>query len=82
MINASIRTAVADIDDRFGALLGQQVSVSDAQAAMLKIVKDANEEFEGSRQRIDDLCSANNDTFAEHRRVIEGIVADFNGSSA
>ena len=30
MIDASIRTAVANIDDRFGALLGQQVSVSDA----------------------------------------------------
>ena len=82
MINDSIRAAVADLDNRFGALLGQQVSVQDAKAAMKLIVDDAKAEFEGSRQRINDLCSTNNDTFAEHRRVIEAIVADFNGSSA
>ena len=82
MINDSIRIAVADLDNRFGMLLGQQVTVQDAQTAMKKIIEDASTEFEGSRQRINELCTTNNDTFADHKRVIEAIVADFNGSSA
>ena len=72
MINDSIRIAVADLDNRFGMFLGQQVTVQDAQTAMKKIIEDASTEFVGSRQRINELCTTNNDTFADHKQGDRG----------
>ena len=76
MIDVSIQRAVGDIDNRFGLLLGSQVSRQEAETALLKIIEDAKTEFENSRQRSSDLVEGYNAQFLEHKRVIESIPAE------
>ena len=82
MIAAAIRDAVTDIDTRFGAILQSQVSRQQAETALVTIIDDAKSEFESSRQRTSDLIEGFNAQFEQHKKVIEGIVSDFQGSSA
>ena len=82
MIASAVQAAVADIDTRFGAILQSQVSRQQAETALVTIIDDAKSEFESSRQRTSDLIEGFNAQFEQHKKVIEGIVADFQGSSA
>ena len=82
LIATAMQATVADIDSRFGQILLGQVSAQQAEDALRKVIDDANKEFEGSRQRTSELCAGFNSQFEEHRKVIEGIVADFQKSSA
>ena len=82
MIAQQIQAAVADIDNRFRAILQSQVSRQQAETAFVAIIDDAKTEFESSRQRTSELIDGFNAQFEQHKKVIEGIVADFQKSSA
>ena len=77
MIATAMQATVADIDSRFGQILLGQVSAQQAEIVLKAVIDDANKEFEGSRQRIDDLCTGFNTQFEDHKTVIEKIVSEF-----
>ena len=85
-VDEAIRVAVArsqaDMDQRFGYLLGERVSNEQAQAVMSQIVNDARAEFAETSGRIDRLCTGYNAEFTEHKGVIEKIVEEFKVTSA
>ena len=60
-----------------GAILQGQVSAQQAEIALKAVIDDAKKKLEGSRQRIDDLCTGFNTQFEDHRTVIEKIVSEF-----
>ena len=60
MISTAIQIAVADVDVRFGAILQEQVSRQQAEAALVSIIDEAKKEFEDSRKRIDSMCQGFN----------------------
>ena len=82
LIRVAVGESKADIDARFGYLLGERISREQAEAALGQIISEARSEFAGTSTRIDELCTQFTDQFTDHRNVIEKIVNDFKETSA
>ena len=81
LIQAAVQIAATDINDRFGALLREHVSRQDAASALILVIANAKQEFEDSRQRIDDFCTGFNGQLENHKKDIDGIVTAFQAST-
>ena len=82
LIRVAVGESKADIDARFGYLLGERISREQAEATLGQIISEARAEFVGTSSRIDELCTQFTGQFIEHRNVIEKIVNDFKETSA
>ena len=80
-IRIAVSNTVADIDSRFGFLLGERVAREQAQLAIAQIVDEARTEFQETSARIDKLCTDYNAQFEDHKVVIGKIVDEFKGTS-
>ena len=63
LIRIAVSNTMADIDARFGFLLGERVSREQAQSAIAQIVDEARTEFQETSARIDKLCTEYNAQF-------------------
>ena len=82
LIRVAVGRSQADIDSRFGFLLGERVSREQAESAITLIVTEARAEFAETSARIDTLCTGYNEQFEEHKAVIGKIVDEFKVTSA
>ena len=82
LIRDAVAAAVAGVEQRFGFLLGEQVSRAQAEGALSLVVSEARAESAETSARIDRLCTGYNAEFVQHKEAILATVADFNVTSA
>ena len=70
LIRIAVSKSYAEIDARFGFLLGERVSREQAEGAIALMVDEARTEFQETSARIDKLCTDYNAQFDDHMVVI------------
>ena len=81
-VQAMIAAAVAEQEVKIGQILAGQVSALQAEGAFKLVVDEANKQFSGQGERINGMIDGFNAQFEQHKKVIEGIVADFQESTS